>query len=162
MEWIIILAGIAFWVILIIVKRYSYKKQEAEGILVDRPTRFAESGEEFTAKVGSVDELDKAISGMLIPKGVSVQTAKNNESIRFDFISTYFAAVLYSKETNNDQGKSIYRFEFLKWKEGDFGYLSGDKMNALLTSVEKTFMSIDPETRSTFYKMDFKIKTSLF
>lgn len=161
MEWIVVLAGISFGVLLIIVKRYSYKKHEEEGTFIDRPTRFAECGEEFTARIGSVDELDKAISGMLIPKGISVRVVKDVENIRFDFISTCFSAVLYSKEVNNDSGKGIYRFEFLKWKEGDFGYISGVKMNALLTSIEKTFMSIDPETRSIFYKVDFKIKTGL-
>ena len=58
--------------------------------------------------------------------------------------------------------KDTYRFQFTHWetRQGLIQYESD--MNTLLTTVEKTFLKIDPQTQVSEQAIDIKTKTKFF
>ena len=80
---------------------------------------------------------------------------------RIDFqAGINYSAVLYRVEQTAE--KSVYCFKFTKWRSQHGAPVCADAMNTLLTSVEKMFLGIDPNTQVTTVKNDIKTKRHLF
>lgn len=59
-------------------------------------------------------------------------------------------------------GIGVYRFSFTRWKSGDYGYLDDNRMNMLMTSVEKAFLQLDPNAGIRPFDLNVKTKYSIF
>ena len=64
---------------------------------------------------------------------------------------------------NDADGKNIWYFSFMNWKEDRYG-LPEDvtEMNILVTGIEKIFLSIDPNTEVKNTPIQTKTKTKFF
>ena len=58
-------------------------------------------------------------------------------------------------------GSSHPRYPDMKYTV-NYGYVDGEMMNMLMTSVEKIFLNLDPNTGVKTYDLDFKVHHSLF
>ena len=133
------------------------KQLISEGKMIRRDLRFAEKGEEFTSRVGSYKALADKISSMYSPCKI-----EGNASTQVVFTGSTYAARLYKLKFDEPSGIGIFRFEFTHWKSSGGVYENVNAMNVLMTSVEKCFLELDPNTGVRFYDLDFKTKHKLF
>jgi len=133
------------------------KQLISEGKMIRRDLRFAEKGEEFTSRVGSYKALADKISSMYSPCKI-----EGNASTQVVFTGSTDAASLYKVMFDEPSGIGIFRFEFTHWKSSGGVYENVNAMNVLMTSVEKCFLELDPNTGVSFYDLDFKTKHKLF
>lgn len=128
-----------------------------EGKIINRKSNYAANGEEFTSKIGSFqalrDQLEK-----LLPEC----WREGNTSTVVNFKSSSFSARLYKVDFDAASGIGIFRFEFTHWRTGRYGYEEDTLMNMLMTAVEKTFLTLDPNTSVKSYELNIKTKHSLF
>ena len=154
MEWIVLpicLIAIGIGIAIGLPRGKKIKQLREEGKITVRSERFAEKGEEFTSKVGSYASLKEQLEKAVIPCAM-----EGNTSTQVDFKSTDFAARLYKVDFDAPSGIGIFRFEFTRWKTANYGYADDTSMNMLMTSVEKVFLSLDPNTGVKYYDLDFK------
>lgn len=133
------------------------KQLISEGKMIRRDLRFAEKGEEFTSRVGSYKALADKISSMYSPCKI-----EGNASTQVVFTGSTYAARLYKVKFDEPSGIGIFRFEFTHWKSSGGVYENVNAMNVLMTSVEKCFLELDPNTGVSFYDLDFKTKHKVF
>ena len=133
------------------------KQLISEGKMIRRDLRFAEKGEEFTSRVGSYKALADKISSMYSPCKI-----EGNASTQVVFTGSTYAARLYKVKFDEPSGIGIFRFEFTHWKSSGGVYENVNAMNVLMTSVEKCFLELDPNTGVSFYDLDFKTKHKIF
>ena len=133
------------------------KQLISEGKMIRRDLRFAEKGEEFTSRVGSYKALADKISSMYSPCKI-----EGNASTQVVFTDSTYAARLYKLKFDEPSGIGIFRFEFTHWKSSGGVYENVNAMNVLMTSVEKCFLELDPNTGVRFYDLDFKTKHKVF
>lgn len=133
------------------------KQLISEGKMIRRDLRFAEKGEEFTSRVGSYKALADKISSMYSPCKI-----EGNASTQVVFTGSTYAARLYKVKFDEPSGIGIFRFEFTHWKSSGGVYENVNAMNVLMTSVEKCFLELDPNTGVRFYDLDFKTKHKVF
>ena len=133
------------------------KQLISEGKMIRRDLRFAEKGEEFTSRVGSYKALADKISSMYSPCKI-----EGNASTQVVFTGSTYAARLYKLKFDEPSGIGIFRFEFTHWKSSGGVYENDNAMNVLMTSVEKCFLELDPNTGVRFYDLDFKTKHKVF
>lgn len=157
--------GLVFLIMGAIVIPVSYtslkKKNEKmeQGIMVQRAGVFYEMEETFTTTAdwktvwGALREADYhgSISNGHQQQGLCV----------VDYKSTYFTA-RFSEMDNGTEDTHIYKFQFTHWKSRNGIPYSVDLMNVLLTTIEKTFLQIDPATQVSTKKVDFKTNTKFF
>jgi hypothetical protein len=132
------------------------KQLYADGKIIPRPGRFAEKGEEFTSRIGTMQALSDALKSMYLP----CKMEGNTGEVRFT--SEKFTAHLVRDKFDEPSGIAVYRFEFTSWKTNNGMYVEANAMNALMTSVEKVFLSLDPNTGVKTYEIDFKTKHNIF
>lgn len=89
---------------------------------------------------------------------VSMRTEGGGQS--FLFTGSTWSARLYRK--NDEAGKTIYSFQYLNWKTHNGGIMYEDYMNMLLTSIEKMFLSIDPDTQVKTRLLETKTSHKFF
>ena len=131
------------------------KKLYEEGKIIQRDSRFAEKGEEFTSRIGSMENLKAELQKMVLPcdtKGTTSQAT---------FTGDKFTARLYKVDYDGPSGIAVYRFEFTSWKTHNGMYVESVGMNMLMTAVEKVFLALDPGTAVKLYGLDFKTKHSI-
>lgn len=133
------------------------KALQDEGKIIRRDIHYAEKGEEFTSKIGSCGALKQALETIGIPCA-----AEGNTATQILFSGTDFKARLYRKAFDEPSGIGVYRFEFTHWKTEGYSYANETGMNMLLTTVEKAFLSLDPNTGVSIYDLQFKTKHTLF
>lgn len=127
-----------------------------EGKIIDRGKRFYEEGEEFTISADNNTVVQKIKS---LPYS-DMKVSMNCSGQSFGFSTMFFSAQLLFKGTSD--GKSVYEFSFTSWREKNGGAMDFIHMNMLITSIEKAFLSIDPNTQVRTWKIDFNRKTSFF
>lgn len=132
------------------------KQLREDGRIVVRNYRYAEKGEEFTSRIGSFAALKDALVKADIPCNMD-----GNLRSQVIFQSSSFAARLYSVAFDEPSGIGIFRFEFTHWRTGRYGYEEDTSMNMLMTSIEKVFLSLDPNTGVKSYSIDFKTRHSI-
>ena len=159
MWWVILLviAAVGIGVMLGLKQARQNKQLISEGKMIRRDLRFAEKGEEFTSRVGSYKALADKISSMYSPCKI-----EGNASTQVVFTGSTYAARLYKVKYDEPSGIGIFRFEFTHWKSSGGVYENVNAMNVLMTSVEKCFLELDPNTGVRFYDLDFKTKHKVF
>ena len=155
--WIIV--AIAVTVVIFIIMALRDKKLASEGKIIKRSGDFVEKAEDFILDLsdpGIVVEKVRALSYNEIKS--SVQIEGNGQS--FLFTGANWSARLYRKGDND--GKAVYSFQYLNWKE-DRGIIQyALHMNMLLTSIEKMFLSIDPNTQVKTRMLEVTTKHKFF
>ena len=154
---LIAVVAIGIGVILGMKQAKQNKQLISEGKMIRRDLRFAEKGEEFTSRVGSYKALADKISSMYSPCKI-----EGNASTQVVFTGSTYAARLYKVKYDEPSGIGIFRFEFTHWKSSGGVYENVNAMNVLMTSVEKCFLELDPNTGVSFYDLDFKTKHKVF
>ncbi len=133
------------------------KRLREEGKITVRDRKFPEKGEEFTSKGGTLVALKKQLEVAEIPCAL-----EGNAGTQVNFNSKNHSARLYKVDFDEPSGIGIFRFEFTHWKPTDYGYVDGEMMNMLMTSVEKIFLNLDPNTGVKTYDLDLKVHHSIF
>ena len=159
MWWGILIAVITVGIGVAIGLKEANKKKQliSEGKMIMRDYRYAEKGEEFTSRIGSYKALADKISQMYSPCKI-----EGNTSTQVNFTGSTYAARLYKVRYDEPSGIGIFRFEFTHWKTYRGMYENDNAMNVLMTSVEKCFLELDPDTGVTSYDLDFKTKHNVF
>ena len=155
----LLIAAIAIGIGVAIGVSQAKKKQQLvnEGKMIKRQYRYAEQGEEFTAKIGTYKALADKISHMYSPCKID-----GNTSTQVNFTGSTYAARLYKVKFDAPSGIGVFRFEFTRWKTYRGMYENDNSMNVLMTSVEKCFLELDPNTGVTMYPLDFTTKHNIF
>ncbi len=133
------------------------RAMQNEGTIIRRDMHYAERGEQFTSRIGSYEALKAEIEKMKSPC-----SAEGNLKSEVRFTSASFNARLYRVDFDEASGVGVYRFEFTKWKTGRYTYVDEPYMNMLMTSVEKAFLNLDPNTGVASYDLKFKTAHSIF
>lgn len=154
---LLVVLAIGIGIALAIPRGKKIKQLREDGKIVLRNYRYAEKGEEFTSKVGTFEALKVQLEQAEIPCGM-----EGNTATQVNFNSSNFTARLYKVDFDEPSGIGIFRFEFTRWKTGRYGYTDDTLMNMLMTSVEKAFLSLDPNTGVKSYDIDFKTRHSIF
>lgn len=158
--------GIAIVLIIVFIAGcvyYNWQKSNrliSEGKIIKRTGLFYEEAEEFTLVVQDTSVITQKIKSFSYSE-MHVSMKGNSESQEFHFTGSSFEAQLWRK--GEDAGKTIYRFQFTKWRSNKNGAVYGIyDMNMLLTAVEKMFLSVDPSTQVKTTKLETKTKPKFF
>lgn len=121
-----------------------HKKLVDSGKVIERERNYMEKAEDFFLTPEAPAQVAERIR--LLPYAemkASMKSENNGQS--FLFTGPTWSARLYRK--NDEAGKAVYSFQYLSWKTHNGGVQYGDQMNMLLTSLEKMFLGIDPNTQ---------------
>ena len=129
----------------------------ADGKMIRRDMHFAEKGEEFTARIGTPQDLRTALESRPFPCSVNGSTRS-----AVTFTGSTFAARLLQTAFDAASGIGVYRFEFTRFKQRNGMYEESNAMNLLMTSVEKAFLQLDPNTGVKPYALDLRTKHTIF
>ncbi|MDR3209051.1 MAG: hypothetical protein LBT36_00280 [Oscillospiraceae bacterium] len=133
------------------------KKLLEAGRIIKRDSHFIESSETFTLSGGEFAKLVPALQTMDITgTGVSWESKGATQTVSFKS-GNGWTAVLTALERGGE--KYRYRFQFTGWKTRNGAPLSEDTMNMLLTSLEKAFLTLDPNTQVETERFKTKSKT---
>ena len=128
-----------------------------QGKIIQRAKDFVEYAEIFTTRPIANEEYVAALKALDLKKtGTSLEG--NTKAVKFTGI--YFSASIRCVEQTDTN--SVYRFEFDSWKT-KYGRPSFEnEMNMLLTTVEKMFVQLDPNTQVSTVKNEITTKRSIF
>ena len=129
------------------------------GVILQRQRDFVEYADTFTLATISNEQFAAAVETANLTAGTASKMQGNSGRIDFQ-AGVNYSAVLYRVEQTAE--KSVYCFKFTKWRSQHGAPVCADAMNTLLTSVEKMFLGIDPNTQVTTVKSDIKTKRHLF
>lgn len=150
-------------VIVIAIFLYHQQKKShliSEGKIINRKDVFYEKAEEFTLSVDSFDTVTQKIKGLNY-QDMGVSMSGNGQEQNFHFIGATFEAQLWRTDASADG--NVYRFQFKRWKENHNGAAYNTyEMNMLLTSIEKMFLSIDPNTKVRTWELETHSKPKFF
>ena len=137
-----------------------------QGKIIQRAKDFVEYAEIFTTRPIANEEYAAALKALDLKKtGTSLEG--NTKAVKFTGIyfsasirGIYFSASIRCVEQT--ETNSVYRFEFDSWKT-KYGRPSFEnEMNMLLTTVEKMFIQLDPNTQVSTVKNEITTKRSIF
>ena len=164
MTWLIVLIIVAVVGIGIAVGVSNAKKTDQmarEGKIIQRQMSFWERAEYFTT-TATYEQVRAAVKNNSFSDS-SVEIYYNNggkQAIVFKS-SHSWNAELDCLETQGDKNK--FKLYFPVWKTQKYGTpYNVNSMNAMVTSIEKIFLSIDPATTVENRKMEVKTKTKFF
>ena len=131
-----------------------------EGKIIKRDGAYWEEGQKYTLILENPDLVTQKVEAFPYSE-MKVNMKGNKERQIFYFSSYHFDAQLRRQEATAE--KSVYCFEFSRWKNNQLGTPLGIfEMNMLMTAVEKMFLSIDPNTQVHTWKLETKTKTPFF
>ena len=152
------------WIVLIVVLIAFYfahiqrKKLLDSGQIIKRRAGFVEYAEIFTIKEMPFSDIAAALRGANYYGKANLSFNSEREAVGFG--GAGWAAHLY--HMNDDILRNAYCFEFTKWEMRDWMILEGIAMNIVLTTVEKTFLQLDPNTQVSSRKMEIKSRPNFF
>ncbi len=151
--------GFALLAIAICVGLKLNKKNLASGEIIERKPNFMNDGEEFTLNtVIDPIEMKKSLIEIHNKLGVSLQGNTEVGKIGMDYV-TFKTQI---KRMSQEEGKSVYRFEFIEWKTRRGMPENAIMMNKLATAVERMFSSFDPNVTVRTYERDISRHLTLF
>jgi len=134
------------------------KRLIEEGKMLDRDGTFYEKKELFITTSGYDAVMDALKNADYSDAGASVYQSEDN-SLLFKSSHSWNARLTYNGEQD---GKNVFCYSLINWKTHNGLPWRIDTMNMMLTSVEKAFLSLDPNTMVETHKMETKTKTSFF
>lgn len=154
---LIIAAALGLGIFLGVRQANQTKALLADGKMIRRDMHFAEKGEEFTARIGTPKDLRAALESKPFPCSVD-----GNTHSAVTFTGSTFAARLLQTAFDAASGIGVYRFEFTRFKQRNGMYEESNAMNMLMTSVEKAFLQLDPNTGVKPYALDLRTRHTIF
>ena len=146
---------IAVIIVVFVIAHVKNKRLFEEGKVIDRGVRFYENAEIFTTSA-TYDEIEKAIRATNFSDcAVAVKYNSDNKYMVFECGHVWNALLEYKGRQDD---KNIFAFAFNSWRTLKGVPYNTDKMNMLETSIEKTFLSIDPQTTVVTQKQKYKTK----
>lgn len=131
------------------------KRLIEEGKIIDRGTGFYENAETFTTSA-TYDEIEKSVRGTSFSDcSVDILYYPDSKSILFKSSHAWNATIKYAGTQN---GKNVFQFSFPTWRTHKGVPYRIDTMNMMETSIEKIFLSIDPQTTVVSQKQKYKTK----
>jgi hypothetical protein len=128
------------------------------GQIIDRKYGFEEYAEIFTIKEVPFSEVWSTIRSANYYRKANVKAVQGKEAIAF--AGADWGAYLYHMSGEAD--RNAYRFDFTKWSTTNGVPNELLAMNTVLTSVEKAFLQLDPNTQVSTKKIKIKNKHSFF
>ena len=159
MKILLVLVVIGFAVLL-----YFALKQQgemiADGVIMKRKSDFPHYAEEFTLRTPDPQTVTEKVKAFDYTKTRTEMKGSTSNQV-YKFAGTPdWTAQLYKKSEEN--GMSVYRFEFTHWKTSN-GQPKGDLyMNMLETYLEKMFVELDENTEVRTEKLSVKSKHKIF
>lgn len=138
---------------------WRHKKLVDSGKVINRESNFVEKAEDFILALGASDEVSKRIQSLPYTE-IKASMRIENGGQSFLFTGSTWSARLYRK--NDEAGKAVYSFQYLNWKTHNGGIMYEDLMNMLLTSIEKMFLGIDPNTQVKTRLLETKTSHKFF
>ncbi len=136
-----------------------YKKMVADGSVIKRRPNFMESAEEFTLVSIEPERMTESICTLEF-KHSRISTKYNDERQLFKFSAVTWEATL--RRLSYDDEQMTYRFQFEHWKmTGTDMPRDFMGMNELATSIEKLFVTLDPNTSVVEIPLEVKEKNTL-
>ncbi|MBO4677935.1 MAG: hypothetical protein J5633_10375 [Oscillospiraceae bacterium] len=159
-----ILAPILFAVVIwAIVKARSDKAENKlveEGKIIQRESNFNEKAEIFSLTLSDTASVTEGIKLLPYHTMPTVSMQADPERQKFFFSSKAWKAQLM--QTKYLDGNAVYHFNFTNWTTYHGAIPDGQSMNILLTSIERMFLSIDPNTQVQTVTLKTKEKTNAF
>jgi len=166
MKWVLVIVLSAICYGIIFYTNASRKKTlKAENKIIDREAVFYKREYFFETSVSSLKEIGDAIDkGILGSESISFEPNYERGSIIFHNNATFGTFGASLKAGENANGVYRYSFKIDAWREGDNGINRQDFFNAnvLLTTVEKAFLSLDPQTKVSDQAAEITRKHTLF
>lgn len=128
----------------------------SKGKIINRPKDFVEYAELFTLKPITKEQFIAAVETQIKPN--TRARAEGNSNLITMSLGIDITAEL--KLIEHTEEKSVYRFNFTHWKSKHGSPENVTEMNILLTTVEKMFIGIDPNTQVSTVRIDVKTKRS--
>ncbi len=136
-----------------------HKKLVDSGKVIERDRNFTEKAEDFVLSLETPGEVEKRLQTLPYAEmKTSMRLTDGGRS--FLFTGSTWSARLCRK--NDESGKAVYSFQYLNWKTYNGGVMYEDLMNMLLTSIEKMFLSIDPNTQVRTRLLETKTSHKFF
>lgn len=153
----IILLGLAIYGVAAYVRNVKKKQLEGEGKIVARKGSFWEDESLFTTNVtyGTLVDAISKIDFSEIKADV-YPNCDGEKCIVFKSSHSWNASLSYAGEKN---GKELYEFSFIRWQERNGVPYNPNSMNMLVTTIEKTFFSLDPTASVLTQRGRFKSKS---
>ena len=158
----LIIAALIGIAIAVGVSQYNKTKQLAsEGKIIQRQASFWENSELFTT-IAAYEQVKEAVrNNSFSDSSVEIYYDFNGkQAILFKSSHAWNAELEYLGEQND---KKVFRLYFTAWKTQKYGTpYNVNSMNAMVTSIEKIFLSLDPSATVETHKMEVKTKTKFF
>lgn len=152
MTWATILI-ILFVAVVVYVNFSRYYRLIGEGQIIKRPANFEEKAEIFTLSNADWERVWEELRAADYHGAVSV--SKDAQRPLMVCKGAGWDAELYKMETDVGE-KDSYYFHFTKWDTRNGVNPQSEQMNTLLTTIEKVFLKIDPQTQVS--TEDIKVK----
>lgn len=158
--YLLIVAGIGIGVAIGVSRVYKTKRLVNEGKIIERPMSFWESAEFFTT-TATYEQVKNIIkNNNFSDSSVKVYyDVEGKQAIVFKS-SHAWNAELDGLETQSDKNK--FKLYFPAWRTNKGIPYDMNSMNALVTTIEKIFLALDPATTVETRKMEVSTKTKFF
>lgn len=153
----IIVIAICLALAVILMARENSKMIDA-GRIISRTSDFVENDEEFILRPVAPEQVVEALKTFNYT-GMKVKLSGSSAEQSFRFTGQSFNAKLC--KVDGDDTQMRYRFSFTNWKSHNDIADDAMTMNELLTSVEKMFVSFDPNTQVKTIPMEVSTKHKL-
>lgn len=158
LSWVYILA-IGAAVVIGIISYQNNKKKLDSGQIIKRKSSFWEQAEIFTLSGGDWNRVWEELRTAEYYGAAS--GTQDSQQMRVRYQGSGWTAELYKCQTEAGE-KDRYLFQFLHWTERNGVPQSLTAMNTLLTTVEKTFLKIDPQTKVSNEYINIKSRPKFF
>lgn len=156
MIYVLIIGGV---VVISIIMYLNNKKKLDSGQIIKRKGNFWEQAEIFTLSGGDWNRVWEELRTAEYYGAAS--GTRDSQQMRVHYQGSGWTAELYKCKTEAGE-KDCYLFHFLHWTERNYVPQSVVAMNTLLTTVEKTFLKIDPQTQVSNEYIDVKSRPKFF
>lgn len=155
MYWIVL---IGFTAALLYIMYSRRQKLYDSGQIIKRNLDYLKQMHYFTLENGDWERVWTALKDADYHKAASVARDSQKPLVHYNGVN--WSAQLYKCESNS--GKDRYGFQFLKWTERQGMIQYEAYMNTVLTSIEKTFLRLDPQTEVSTEYVSTKTKPQFF
>ncbi len=152
MTWTIILI-VLFVTVVAYVNFSRYYRLIDKGQIIKRPANFEEKAEIFTLCNASWERVLEELRTADYHRAASGSADAQHPLMVYK--GAGWGAELYKMETDAGE-KDSYYFHFTNWDTMNGVNPQSEKMNTLLTTIEKVFLKIDPQTQVS--TEDIKVK----
>ena len=159
MSWVVIIViAVIIGVFAQLVYLQRNKKMISEGKIIKRNISFEEYAEVFTLSNADFAQVVNKLKTMDFSGiGVTWESLGSTKKVIFKSKSSWTAQL---NALDNSDSKFRYNFQFTGWQTHKGATWGQDTMNMLLTSIEKAFLSIDPNTQVETSRLKTKTKSS--